>query len=92
MGIVGFLMSTVTFVCDACGTENSVESDDYDTWSEGDEGSMGPKVEHWTEIETTCSECGAEISITLNQTEYPIGNFEDVEVSSSEGASNIVID
>lgn len=52
---------------------------------------MGVKTEYWTEIETQCEKCSNSISITLNQTEYPEGDFQPLEISASDGAENISI-
>ncbi|MEQ4627613.1 hypothetical protein [Providencia manganoxydans] len=83
-------MSKVTFVCSECEKESSVESNDYETETEVDEGGMGTRVEYWTEIETEC-ECGNEIEIMLNDTEYPEGNFEGETVHSFSGVDSVTI-
>ena len=84
-------MSQMTFTCTKCQAFGSVETTDYETTPESEEGGMGVKTEYWTEIETQCEKCSNSISITLNQTEYPEGDFQPLEISASDGAENISI-
>jgi len=86
-------MSKITYTCSKCKAAGEVDSNDYETQEEKFEEGMGTKTEYWTEIETQCDKdtCGNSITITLNETEYPEGNFEETTVSSSSGADNIVI-
>lgn len=86
-------MSKITYTCSKCKAPGEVDSNDYETEEEKFEEGMGTKTEYWTEIETQCdnSECGNSITIMLNETEYPEGNFEGITVNSSSGADNIVI-
>lgn len=86
-------MSKITFICSECQTSGEVESNDFESYSESEEGGMGTKTEHWTQIETQCQngECGNSIEILINQTEYPEGDFQESEVNSSSGAEDITI-
>ena len=84
-------MSKVTFECSECGELASVESSDYECETESDIGGMGAKVEYWTEIETTCSGCGNQIEIMLNDTEYPEDCFSGDSVHSSSGVTQVQI-
>ncbi|WP_146741447.1 MULTISPECIES: hypothetical protein [Lonsdalea] len=86
-------MSKVTFTCSECETDGAVESTDFETETESYESSMGIKTEYWTEIETECEnpDCGNLITIMINQTEYPEGDFQPPSVNTSSGADNIDI-
>lgn len=86
-------MSTVSFVCTKCGKDHEVESSDFGTEQECNEGGMGERVEHSTTIEFSCTnaECDNQIVIEINETEYPVGHFEGAEVISSSGAEDIYI-
>lgn len=86
-------MSKVTFTCSECQTEGEVESNDFHTYTESNGGGMGTKTEHWTEIEIQCEngECGNQIAIMINRTEYPEDNFEEPTVNTSSGAENVDI-
>lgn len=83
-------MTKVTFVCSECDKESSVESSDYETETESDVGSMGVRTEYWTEIDTECS-CGNQIEIMLNDTEYPVGDFQGESVHSSSGVYGVCL-
>jgi DNA replicative helicase MCM subunit Mcm2 (Cdc46/Mcm family) len=87
------IMSKITFTCSECQAKGEVESNDFETQTESDEAGMGTQTEYWTEIETECQngECGNSIEITLHQTEYPQGDFQELTVNTSSGAENISI-
>ncbi|WP_353614063.1 hypothetical protein [Mangrovibacter phragmitis] len=86
-------MSKITFTCSVCKTPGEVDLDDYETQEESYEDNMGKRTEYWTEIETQCEndKCGNSITIMINETEYPEGNFEGAEVNTSSGAVNVII-
>lgn len=84
-------MSNVTFACTGCGKKYSIESDDYETFTESDERPMGTSTEYWTEIDMTCSSCGNEMNIVLNDTEYPVGYFQGISVNSSSGVDGVCV-
>lgn len=86
-------MSKVTYTCSECQSIGEVESNDFETETESDEGGMGTQTEYWTEIETQCEneECNNSITIMINQTEYPEGDFQEPTVHSVSGAEDVTI-
>ncbi|MFM4762103.1 hypothetical protein [Aeromonas veronii] len=77
----------IEYVCENCSYNGHIESDDYETETECSEEGMGPKVEYWTDIEFNCEECQSSISTTMNQTEYPEGNFSEPYFDNMNGAT-----
>ncbi len=64
--------------CSNCETIFKVDEQDFDCQEEVDERGMGIHREIWCELDIECPnpECGQNINITTNETEYPEGNFE----------------
>jgi len=80
----------VDFVCSSCNTPNTVDSTDYEKDCDDTECKMGVRTECDTYIEYLC-ECGNEIEITIHETEYPEGNFEEPEITDKSGVSVVSI-
>lgn len=77
----------IHYTCDSCTYFGHIESDNYETETECSEEGMGPKVEYWTNIEFDCEGCQSSISTTMNQTEYPEGNFSECSFDDMNGAT-----
>ncbi|NVD80238.1 hypothetical protein [Escherichia coli] len=81
-------MSMVLYMCSSCKKEHKINLSDFDVWEETENCSSGLKREIWMKFEDEC-ECGHDVERMLNQTEYPIGVLNDIEVHSASNAGNI---
>lgn len=83
---MSIVKGTFSLNCDKCGKQHDFAEDDADfDATSGSERQMGPENGYSWEINFNCDKCGNEIDVEYEIWEYPVGAFNNDQLTINGG-------